>query len=627
MKTTGSQVDIAEQIKWWDAADVLTGRWRKGDVAKGLARARECRHPDAVWLASLFPPAIAVSKHDAIEVLRSHENDPRALYFAARLSDEREDEAKVTRAAEMGYAPAQAYLAVHSGEEGFSWAQIAASQRDRVGLLLLGRRFRDGTNCEKDADKAKDLLRESAELGDETAQEEYARFAFGELDWERYLWLGRAAVKGVKPRQFCSDVFDLFDSFERGENGRILHTVGPVFRARIRASEGMVLGVRMMESGIVKVQRIIQLYEGLMSRARVAIACWSVVGRRCGVAKDVRVVISKMAWDEAWLWAKTREGKASGMTTVPPVVHSSIEDRIKWDDALEGLNGKWGECDVEVPLQMARECQHPDAQWLSSLFPVTEERITAERMTVVMLQQGNDPRAFFLAWKSGPDVGDEYLERAAHLGYAPAQAALSKVSYKPRVAFEWAQKAAFQSDRCGLTLLGNHLRLGNGCAKDEKKALELIRQAADMRYASAEFTLGMTVFEPHEWQRYYWWGRAAKCIGFRSVFVKNVVSLTRGFENGGFDRVLHTVGPVMLWIERASHASTAVVVAEDDAKRRRRVIELYQAMLARARQAIGCWSIVGLRLGVVKDIRVMIAKMAWEEAWRWTSNVASDSRK
>jgi hypothetical protein len=25
----------------------------------------------------------------------------------------------------------------------------------------------------------------------------------------------------------------------------------------------------------------------------------------------------------------------------------------------------------------------------------------------------------------------------------------------------------------------------------------------------------------------------------------------------------------------------------------------------------------GRRLGVVKDVRVMIAKMLWEEAWRW----------
>jgi hypothetical protein len=40
-------------------------------------------------------------------------------------------------------------------------------------------------------------------------------------------------------------------------------------------------------------------------------------------------------------------------------------------------------------------------------------------------------------------------------------------------------------------------------------------------------------------------------------------------------------------------------------------------MLGRAREAIKCWSMAGRRVGVVKDMRVMISKMAWEEAWRW----------
>jgi hypothetical protein len=48
-----------------------------------------------------------------------------------------------------------------------------------------------------------------------------------------------------------------------------------------------------------------------------------------------------------------------------------------------------------------------------------------------------------------------------------------------------------------------------------------------------------------------------------------------------------------------------------------RVIELHAAMLGRARRAMVCWSMAGRRLGVVKDVRVMIAKMLWEEAWRW----------
>jgi hypothetical protein len=48
-----------------------------------------------------------------------------------------------------------------------------------------------------------------------------------------------------------------------------------------------------------------------------------------------------------------------------------------------------------------------------------------------------------------------------------------------------------------------------------------------------------------------------------------------------------------------------------------RVLELHGQLLGRARSAIDCWSVAARRLGVAKDIRVMIAKMAWEEVWRW----------
>jgi hypothetical protein len=47
-------------------------------------------------------------------------------------------------------------------------------------------------------------------------------------------------------------------------------------------------------------------------------------------------------------------------------------------------------------------------------------------------------------------------------------------------------------------------------------------------------------------------------------------------------------------------------------------------MLRRARDAVACWSIVGIRRGLVKDVRVMIAKMAWEEPWQWSEKAYGD---
>jgi hypothetical protein len=99
---------------------------------------------------------------------------------------------------------------------------------------------------------------------------------------------------------------------------------------------------------------------------------------------------------------------------------------IKWYDALDSLTDMWGRRDVVKGLQMARECQHPDAVWLASLFPAAAE-VTQQRMCDLMLQQGEDSRALWLTWASGARRRDdvELLRRAAERGYAPAELSLA----------------------------------------------------------------------------------------------------------------------------------------------------------------------------------------------------------
>ncbi len=54
-------------------------------------------------------------------------------------------------------------------------------------------------------------------------------------------------------------------------------------------------------------------------------------------------------------------------------------DQIKWADALDSLGTLGFERDVSKGLQLARECQHPDAQWLCSLFPDVGDDVTISR--------------------------------------------------------------------------------------------------------------------------------------------------------------------------------------------------------------------------------------------------------
>jgi hypothetical protein len=97
-----------------------------------------------------------------------------------------------------------------------------------------------------------------------------------------------------------------------------------------------------------------------------------------------------------------------------------------------------------------------------------------------------------------------------------------------------------------------------------------------------------------------------------------MIGFLPSFEKGEFSRVLHTAAPVL----RGSFDASAFTVLgstfpEDKFRDLQRVVELHDAMLGRARRAIHSWGAAGLRLGMVKDVRVMIAKMAWADAWRW----------
>jgi hypothetical protein len=72
-------VELAEQIKWWDALDELLVRTSDAHIEKGLQMARECRHPDAQWLAALFPAGTAVTMQRLYAVMLEQGEDARAL--------------------------------------------------------------------------------------------------------------------------------------------------------------------------------------------------------------------------------------------------------------------------------------------------------------------------------------------------------------------------------------------------------------------------------------------------------------------------------------------------------------------------------------------------------------------
>jgi hypothetical protein len=316
---------VAEQIKWWNAVDVLDELpdlddssdeqdidWPDVDVADTMLRlARACQHPDAQWLASLFPAGEELGRRRVQWVLRQQGEDPRALFLVWRLEifRTRATQALLERSAALGYAPAQVKLAsMRNGQEQFQLASDSAAQGDRRGLCQLAFCLLYGEGCEMDKARAIQTYREAAELESPHGEYYYGREAFGEHDAERYVWWGRSSLQGGSAMiDFVRGVLGLLPSFEEGELGEILHVTAPLLAQNIHVQERRVFqSTGWDEDTFVGLKRVIALHRAMLGRARRAIACWSIVAHRRGLVQDVRMIISKMAWSEAWRWAAKR---------------------------------------------------------------------------------------------------------------------------------------------------------------------------------------------------------------------------------------------------------------------------------------------------------------------------------
>jgi hypothetical protein len=185
---------------------------------------------------------------------------------------------------------------------------------------------------------------------------------------------------------------------------------------------------------------------------------------------------------------------------------------------------------------MARHYRHPDALWLASLFPAgTSREDMRDVMLAVMLAQGDDPRALYVAWELGERSRMTLLVRAAHMGYARAQAHLAFLSPDPQRLL-WAEKAGLQGDRYGILQLAFCCHDGRGCAKDKARAVELFRMAAELEYPSAAYFLGLCGYGNTDWERVHWWGRARFEV---AQFCNAVLRLLPSFEKGENGRILY----------------------------------------------------------------------------------------
>ncbi len=303
-------------------------------------------------------------------------------------------------------------------------------------------------------------------------------------------------------------------------------------------------------------------------------------------------------------------------------------DSIRWWDALDAITGEGVTRDIALALQMARGSHHRDAQWLCSVLPATEKEVTEHEMLAAMLEQGEDPRALYVRAVLGDGV--DLLQRAAELGYAPAQASWGGEE-EWRDALEWMEKAAAQGSRAGLTGLAHMMFYGREeRERDVARALALWKEAGELGDQVALHQLGLFGFKPTDRERYQLWGRAAARGNLAAICdLQMAASLQEVICGvlGGREVIEFELGAALKGRFNAERKE-AFGASIDDEKLAaiQRCVELYDTWCAAAKTAIECWIAVGRRLEVVRDIRVLIARRLWEERSAWCVRREEESK-
>ncbi len=295
-------VPLVELFKWLDVRDTLLGaNFKEQDITAASALACECKHPDAMWLASIFEGKDVSTKEDAREVFLQCENDPRALCFAWWMTDG-DDSSLIRRAAEMGYAFACAALCqelwFQSKEEVLLLAKVATSKGEREGFYWLGRCYHLGVGEVRNLILAKQNFFVSAELGDVSAALQFA-LLLDQSDPACWIWFARVALHGsplhLFHRSFAKQVLRFFSG---SGNATVVFLIGLALKGNIDVKKKMIFGDDYnFDSLIGPANQAVSFYDSQIRSARVAVDTWTLVATRLNLIKDMKIVIGKIIWE------------------------------------------------------------------------------------------------------------------------------------------------------------------------------------------------------------------------------------------------------------------------------------------------------------------------------------------
>jgi hypothetical protein len=284
-------------------------------------------------------------------------------------------------------------------------------------------------------------------------------------------------------------------------------------------------------------------------------------------------------------------------------------------DTISGDN--YTSLDVPKALELASECPHPKAVWLTSLF-AGRHATTLRDVNDVLSAQLDHPLCFV----EKLTFADSLIE-GVQRGDALAQAVMAWEEYDQarrqydlenskkcfKGAFDLADKSARQGERNGFFWLGYFYKEGSGCELDVEKGKEFLLIASELGHVPAMKYYSELL---NDARKYYWLGRAAE-RRFPNSFSLDMSGQIQKFNQGvGRSDFMFAIGRALKGNanEKAEQLfGSSFGYSEDDVTQ---VQSFYEFQLRSYRRAVDLWSGIAIRNGVVKDIRKMIAKIIWE---------------
>jgi hypothetical protein len=309
----------AELVKWLDALEhtmtaVLSEERMSlsGALNKTLRLARQCRHPDAVWLTSLFPEdGVRVTRDDFMQELSTQEDDPRAVFFRCALCMGHDPgrQGGLRRAAKAAYAPALRFRAelLRRKAEREGREEGERKMLRRKAARAMGHAARAGDRDAMFVHAAAWLKMGPANLKAVAQLHEAANL--GQLD-------AMLVVAGVDPKLHMQERVSIFkralscdfpkvsrkigERFERKPTLVLAFALGGACHGMLESEQANFFGEPIFPPSLRDAEKV---FLSACEKAAAAVECWIGVARRLGVVRDLRRVIAKLLWRDRHTWA------------------------------------------------------------------------------------------------------------------------------------------------------------------------------------------------------------------------------------------------------------------------------------------------------------------------------------